>query len=73
MSDHRAIICSLQLKKPKKKVPIRYTLAYKLKHVCLSITFIEEATQKWLVRAPHVHQRKTKYFIAKLFAQPFDS
>ena len=34
------------------------------KHVCLSIPFIKEATQKgW---ALHVHQRKTKHFIAKL-------
>ena len=27
MSDHRPVMCQLQLKKPKKLVPIRYTLA----------------------------------------------
>ena len=42
------------------------------KHVCLSIPFIKEGTQKGSrERALHVHQRKTKHFIAKLLAQPY--
>ena len=46
---------------------------YKLKHVCITRPFIEGALKRAKQRALHVHQTKTKHFIAKLFAQPIES
>ena len=42
-------------------------LSYKLKHVCLSITFIEEATQKWPVKSTACTSNKNKIFHRKAF------
>ena len=40
---------------------------YKLQHVCLSITFIEEATQKWPVKSTACASNKNKIFHRKAF------
>ena len=43
------------------------SLTYKLKHVCLGITFKEEAAQKWPVKSTACTSNKNKIFHRKAF------